>query len=40
MSNDLVSIIMLSYNDGNLVEESVKSVLSQTKEVFVWPKAI
>lgn len=27
---DLVSIIMLSHNKGNFVEESVKSILAQT----------
>ena len=30
MSNDLVSIIMLSCNDGRYVEETVRSVLVQT----------
>lgn len=30
MTNDLVSIVMLSRNDGRLVEETVRSVLAQT----------
>lgn len=30
MSNDLVSIVMLSQNDGRYVEETVRSVLAQT----------
>lgn len=30
MTNDLVSIVMLSHNDGRFVNESVKSVLAQT----------
>lgn len=30
MANDLVSIIMLSHNNGRYVEESVRSVLAQT----------
>jgi len=30
MSNDLVSIIMLSHNRGQFVEESVRSILAQT----------
>ena len=30
MSNDLVSIVMLSRNDGRFVEETVRSVLAQT----------
>ena len=30
MSNDLVSIVMLCYNGGRYVEETVRSVLAQT----------
>ena len=30
MTNDLVSIVMLSQNDGRYVEETVRSVLAQT----------
>jgi len=30
MTNDLVSIVMLSRNDGRYVEETVRSVLAQT----------
>lgn len=30
MTNDLVSIIMLSHNRGQFVEESVRSILAQT----------
>ena len=30
MENDLVSIIMPSYNTGDLIEESIRSVLNQT----------
>lgn len=30
MSNDLVSVIMLSHNQSQYVEESVRSVMAQT----------
>ena len=30
MINDLVSIVMLSQNDGRYVEETVRSILAQT----------